>query len=243
MLPKLKVLVVGWEVSSNRAGGGATWALLIPPGIRVLDIVSRHGWEMRGVYNSMQWPELEHFRCETACDPGILYRLIGSSLRNGKLKTLSVSVQSEDLRDLPYESEHVEALGLTMPYLHAAPGPRYHDAYLDWIQKFPKARTFTIGFPSLATGAYKMYLLASLALRPGTKTIFESNLHGVERDEFLQDAKKRNVEVVRSDGFPVIFPWRFDDEDDEVVERWKNARGRVLEGHASSVSSQPFFRE
>lgn len=268
--PKLKVLVLGRDVIQRRDVrlGDTVLDHLIPPGIRVLDILTRDErfqldpiQMLNNIGQSTEWPELQHFRSETEVEPDRLPRILAPSLANGNLKTLCITSTLYNLEELHFESRHIQALGVSVT---ESEGSRtFTPKYMEWVSKFPNAHTFAIDRGShVPVGT-----LAAILLRPGTKRILADSLFGVARDEMLEIAKKKNAELIRADGFPVIFPWRLDADSPEgnvshsdpgsedVVERWKNARGRVSEGLNSKnlngfgystfwkVSDQPFFRE
>lgn len=237
--PKLKVLVLGWETKLYPFS-----QQLIPPGIQVVDILSDFmGLAMYPDIESMSWAKLKFFRsCCPWHEPDKLSRVLGPSLENGNLEVLSLVVSNEEQLDqLPPGSQHVKAIGLEFESLSA---PFVTPRYLDWVAKFPNAHTFAVdGREAVVAPA-----AASLVLRPGTRSIFEDSLRGVVRDQLLEEAAKRDVDVVRSGGFPAVFPWRLDGDGEglrgqgDVVEQWKNPRGRLTDG-SFRVWNQPFFRE
>jgi hypothetical protein len=244
--PKLKVLVIGGHNVNIQLDNRHH---LIPPGIRVIDedTYSGDGWSMlNGIHHFVDWPSLEYLRFDIPVEPDKLSRIVAPSIANGKLKTLSIASPLEQLKDLGIESQHVQALGLT---LHNEDSPLFlAPRYRDWVAKFPNAHTFSIHGEREPTPVATA--LAAVFLRPGTKRIFERTLMGVHRDQLLEEARNQNVEVIRA-GFPVIFPWELDDDDEDgdgqmevdVVEQWRNARGRLQGSLTSEVSNQPFFRE
>lgn len=217
---------------------------LIPPGIQVVDILSDFiGLEMYPDIESANWAELKFFRSGWPWhEPDKLSHVLGPSLGNGNLEVLSLAVSEEEQLDqLPPGSQHVQALGLAFDTLSA---PFVTPRYLDWVAKFPNAHTFTLdGREAVVAPA-----AASLVLRPGTRRIFEDSLRGVVRDQLLQEAVRRDVDVVRCKEFPVVFPWRLDGDGEglrgqgDVVDQWKDPRGRLIED-SLRVSNQPFFRE
>ncbi|KAH8911891.1 hypothetical protein BR93DRAFT_32407 [Coniochaeta sp. PMI_546] len=251
--PMLKALILGWGV---RMGTYTSLERLVSPGIQVIDILNDVHVEsfFRLVDESTSWTELRFFRSGLPVEPVNLSRVLGPSLRNGKLKTLSLALSLDELdpanfaSQLPFALQHVQAVGLAFDSFPMVGGfVRPH--YLDWVAKFPNAHTFAVS----GGGAHVAAAVASLVMRQGTKRIFETSLHGVERDQVLDEAKKRNVDVIRSVGFPAIFPWRLVDDDGtegtgletgvgDIVEQWRNARGRITDG-SFKVSNQPFFRE
>lgn len=233
---------------------------LIPPGIRVIDGTTNHNaWSMlvanhQQIPDSDGWASLQYLRCMNPVEPADLRRILAPSLANGNLKVLSLGTPVEELKDMEIESQHVQALGMRV-------GSQYNPFYqgpccLSWVSKFRNAHTFTV------EGDYEpISALAELVLRPGTKRIFEPSLYEDQRDQLLEAARERDVEVITGD-FPVIFPWTFDDDERDggdwgsgrhsgrgevdVVEQWRNARGRWTYTHFSDlgrVSRQPFFRE
>ncbi|OIW23679.1 hypothetical protein CONLIGDRAFT_637649 [Coniochaeta ligniaria NRRL 30616] len=244
--PKLKVLVVSRDVNMATA---PRLDRLVPAGIQVLDILEDYhdDWFFENVDESTQWAELRFFRSRTPLGPEKLARILGPSLANGKLKSLSLALEPDELDQLPFASQHIQALGLAFKE-HPGFGTFNRPRYPDCVSNFPNAHTFAVSGlrPQVATSLY------TLVLRPGTKTIFEGSIHGVERDQVLEEAKKRNVDVIRGVGFPVVFPWRFEDDGMEgnvrlvdygdVVEQWRHARGRVMTA-SFGVANQPFFRD
>lgn len=257
LFPNLKVLAipcvnVRFDLQHNHH--------LIPPGIRVIDeatYLPRGDSILSSLEHPADWASLEYLRCISPVGPDALSRMLAPSLANGKLKTLSLASPLEELKDMQAEAPHVQALGLVLDsrdnplFL----GPRY----IDWVAKFPNAHTFTVYGESGAV----VTALAELIRRPGTKRIFERSLRGVQRDQLLEEAANRGIEVIPG-GFPLMFPWTLEDEDNDddgdgesvrqpgrgqvdVVEQWRNARGRLDGSYALGafprVSNQPFFRE
>ncbi|KAB5572630.1 hypothetical protein GE09DRAFT_1282960 [Coniochaeta sp. 2T2.1] len=258
--PKLKVLVLGWGVKPTPDRlVGVELQRLVPPSIQVLDCPDFGASPLFTFADDVEiptWPNLEFFRSGSPINPELLARLLSPGLENGKLKTLCLTLAS----DLLHASPQIQAVGLSfddMPMMGG--GHHFRPRYMEWVDKFPNAHTFTVS----GGGGHMVMALASLVLRKATRRIFDSSLHGVERDRIVEEADKRGVEVIRcKDGFPVIFPWRLDGdeggkvkkgkgkgqhegeegEEDDVVDQWRDARGRLTKG-SFKVSNQPFFRE
>lgn len=250
--PKLRVFILGDLVRLN-----GHLDTVVPPEIRVLDIrfhsVSR---ETRGIRETIECPHLEHFRCDVPLGREKLSRVISPSLRNGNLKTLSISDSLDAPLDLVCESRHLEALGWRLDefgvpssYRNPKLSPWAH--YFDLLGKFPNAHTFAVSVPVVVPGPGNDDLFGLLVSRPETRRIFTTSLYGVDTDKVLKEARQRNIEIINSSGFPVVFPWRLDDRDKEsgqqlatgagdVCEQWKRAGGRI---RPPKVSTQPFFLE
>lgn len=230
---------------------------LIPPGIRAIYDDSYVG----GYYSILQelepladWKDLQYLQVTSSVESEKLSRILAPSLASGSLKGLSLNLSTEQLRDFDVEeAQHVQALGLMLDFENT---PLFFGGHFsDWVAKFPNAHTFYIrGDPSRAATA-----LAELVLRPGTRRIFENALMGAQRDQLLNEARKRGVEVVRA-SLPIVFPWTFGNDDGvdnegvpqpvhrqvDIIEQLWNARGTVQsdqDWRLPKVSNNPFFRE
>jgi hypothetical protein len=245
--PRLKVLVIGSGVKTNIAPRHR----LIPPGLQILDNLGLNfRYSLLSTFSTTpDLTSLRHVRFMDPVEPEDLARLLAPSIANGKLETLCLRWNLSDLHGLKIESQHVQALGLTLD--DAPPAHKVAPAYLNWVEKFPNAHTFAID----AGPAQVSAALASLVLRPGTQRIFETAAVGVNRDRLLEEARARGVDFIRACDFPVIFPWGLEDCADEggegrrleragtdVVEQWEKGRGRIT-GGPLRVRNQPFFRE
>ncbi|KAB5554767.1 hypothetical protein GE09DRAFT_1189612 [Coniochaeta sp. 2T2.1] len=268
--PKLKVLVLGWGVKTAPDGlVGVELQRLVPPSIQLLDCPDFGASPLFTFADDVEiptWSNLEFFRSGSPINPELLARLLSPSLENGNLKTLCLTLSLDDRDQIPsasqllHPSPHIQAVGLSfddMPMMGG--GHHFRPRYMEWVDKFPNAHTFTVS----GGGGHMVMALASLVLRKATRRIFDSSLHGVERDRIVEEADRRGIEVIScKDGFPIIFPWLLDgdeggkvkkgkgqgkqegEEEDggDVVEQWRGARGRLTKG-SFKVSNQPFFRE
>ncbi|RKU44368.1 hypothetical protein DL546_002056 [Coniochaeta pulveracea] len=245
--PNLKVFVLGYTIRCR-----GRFLQYLPKGIRVIDILAlpeyatlSDWFDSDFIQNAPDWPVLEYFRFKHIPVPSGAWRVLQPSIASGTLKTLYLCDEGlHILSCLGCEGqppEQVQVLGLS-PSDGLSPVD-----LMKCLDYYPSVHTVSIS-PESGTPVHPGVFKA-LVNRPGMKRIFQNVLYGVDWDEIQRLAEERGV-IVHTADWPAYFPWRLDhkttpgdqDEQHDVVDRWKHNRGRVAP-LINSVVSQPFFQE
>ena len=227
---KLKVFTAGPNTQLNSLGQVSLNLSFAAADLRVFEVLTEdENFDFPGqrdpTDNFPDWGRLETFRSVQPLISGLLPRLVGPSLKNGKLKTLEISPAFDESgeimellelnEDMPFSSEHVHTLCLTgffipgdLVWSHRGTGAA--QPLLNLLARFPNVRT--IGAYPRPFHGHTDVIKILLGL-DGIKTIYQDCLMGVELDEALEVARKRGIQLVHSKTFlSAPFPRLLTDE-------------------------------
>lgn len=173
------------------------------------------------------WDKLEEFRCLAPMKYELLEEVVGPSLKNGNLTVLELSVLIGDVGthnssrnsypdDITPEvfklgSEKLQVFGLRVTATNDLLGvaaPFKIQPALDMISRFPNVHTV-----AAYSNAFSQRgdFVRALLYHEGIKRIHQDGVAGVERDELMEIAKNRGIDIVHSIGImPITFPRELD---------------------------------
>ena len=231
---KLRVLILGEHLRiETDPAVGRSWPWLPTKELRAIEILS----ESPSVAREVLWaPELvsmgfegfeqlEVFRCRSPIKYAQLEKVVGPSFRSGSLRVLDIPASEcltiEELNQFdepviapqrfPFTSESLQTFGLSKFFfedLDSYNGLFTARPFLDLIGKFPNVDTVA-AYPSAYARCAD--IIKALLFHKGIKRIYQDCLVGVDRDQVMEMARQKGIEVLHHKKYmPPIFPRDFD---------------------------------
>jgi hypothetical protein len=146
--------------------------------------------------------QLEVFRYLGAAAPEELYNILGPATRAGNLKVLELWAGPSLRASLPWScynrllNENIHTFGLHYFNWSDICDPDGFDGmpFIDLLKNCPKVHTVSV-FPNADAPKAVARFMARLVCHPGIRVIRQNALKGTLRDEVLEMARKRGVDV------------------------------------------------
>lgn len=158
------------------------------------------------------WDKLEHFRhvsgglniYSSSSTRTNIMRIIKPSCVNGTLRSLEIDFEPRLCEDV--DKTIIHSLGcynMIPPSIHPGGHPGHLDEFLSWLDGFPNVNTLGI-FPEGGDTAWVMVakVVHKLDEKSLVKTIYTNVLYGVYRDQILEEAAKKGIQVIYADRIP-----------------------------------------